>query len=138
MIAGGGSSSFDDLCPHRRDQPSRAHDIHAAREIVGEHVQRHLGGHAWRCLHQEVGCSHPGLDRPEGMLDRLAPLAHFFWVLVEPALDGVENLLMVPTRDPPLLTGGAAVLDDAALAGVGPAVRDQPIFLVRKSSLVKW
>jgi hypothetical protein len=27
---------------------------------------------------QEVGCSHPGLDRPEAMLDRLAPLAHFF------------------------------------------------------------
>src|SRR5262249_53147308 len=47
---------------------------------------------------------------PERMLDRLAPLAHFFWVLVEPALDGLENLLMLPTRDPSLLAGGAAVL----------------------------
>jgi hypothetical protein len=49
-------------------------DVHDAREIVGEHVQRHLGGNAWQSLHQEVGCAHSGLDRVEGMLDRLAPL----------------------------------------------------------------
>jgi hypothetical protein len=73
---GGGSFSFDDLCPHLRDQPSRPHDVHDAREIVGKHVQGHLGGHAWQRLHQEVGSSHPGLDRPEGMLDPLTPLAH--------------------------------------------------------------
>jgi hypothetical protein len=57
----------------------------------GEHVQRHLSGYAWQRLHQEVGCSHPGLDRSEGMLDRLTPLAHFFRMLVEPALNGLEN-----------------------------------------------
>ena len=39
---------------------------------------------------------------------------------------------MLPSRDPSLLAGGAAVLDGAALAGVGPvAVQDQSIFLVR-------
>src|SRR5262249_6347879 len=65
------------------------------------------------------------------MLNRLAPLAHFFRVLVEPALDGFENMLMLPARDPSLLAGGAAVLDGAALAGVGPVAQDQPIFLVR-------
>jgi hypothetical protein len=43
-----------------------------------------------------VGCSHPRLERPERMLDRLTPLAHFFRVLVEPALDGFENMLMLP------------------------------------------
>jgi hypothetical protein len=67
-----------------------------------------------------VGCSHPRLERPKRMLDRLAPLAHFFRVLVEPALDGFENMLMLPTRDPSLFAGGAAALDSAALAGVGP------------------
>jgi hypothetical protein len=41
--------------------------------------------------------------------------------------DAYAQRLMVPTRDPPLLTGGAAVLDEVALAGVGPvAVQDQP------------
>src|SRR6185437_9565185 len=75
---------------------------------------------------------HPRLERPERMLDRLAPLAHFFRVLVEPALDGFENMLMLPARDPSFLAGGAAVLDGAALAGIGPvAAQDQPVFLVR-------
>ena len=30
--------------------PGPAHDVHDPREIVGEHVQRHLGGHAWQRL----------------------------------------------------------------------------------------
>src|SRR6516162_2022982 len=116
----------------RCDQRSGPHDVDDAREIVGEDMERHLGGHAWQSLHQEVGCSHPRLERPERMLDRLAPLAHFFRVLVEPALDGFENVFVLPARDPSLLAGGAAVLDGAALAGVGPvAAQDQPVFLVR-------
>jgi len=32
------------------------------------------------------GLPHPGLDRSEGMLNRLAPLAHLFRMFVEPAL----------------------------------------------------
>ncbi len=45
-------------------------------------------------LHQEVGCSHPGLDRAEGMLDRLAPLTHLLRMLVEPTL----HLCVLKTR----------------------------------------
>ena len=68
--------------------------------------------------------------RAEGMLDRLAPLAHLLRMLVEPALHGLENVLMLPSGDPSLLAGGAAMLDGAALAGVGPvAAQDQSIFL---------
>ena len=48
------------------------------------------------------------------MLDRLAPLAHFSRVLVEPALNGFENMLVLPTRDPSDLARGAALLDGAA------------------------
>src|ERR1700730_6040615 len=67
------------------------------------------------------------------VLDRLAPLAHFSRMLVEPALNGLENMLMLPTRDPSLLAGGAAMLDEAALASVGPVtMQDQPMFLVRE------
>src|SRR6187455_222327 len=66
------------------------------------------------------------------MLDRFAPLAHLLRMFVEPALHGFENVLMLPSGDPTLLAGGAAVLDGAALAGVGPvAAQDQSIFLVR-------
>src|SRR5467141_703737 len=79
-----------------------------------------------------MGCSHPRLERPERMLDRLAPPAHFLRVLVEPALDGFENMLMLPARDPSFLAGGAAVFDGAARAGIGPiAAQDQPVFFVR-------
>jgi hypothetical protein len=54
-------------------------------------------------------------------------------MLVEPALNGLENLLMLPTRDPSLFAGGAAVLDVAAPASVGPvAMQNQPMFLVRE------
>ena len=39
---------------------------------------------------------------------------------------------MLPAGDAPLLAGGAALLDGAVLAGVGPvAPQNQPVFLVR-------
>jgi len=53
--------------------------------FISQYVQRHLGGNPWQRLHQEVGCAHPGVDRAEGMLDRLAPLAHLLRMLVEPS-----------------------------------------------------
>ncbi len=68
------------------------------------------------------------------MLDGLLPLAHSVEALVEPALNGVENMLMLPTRNPPLLAGGAAALEGAALAGIGPvAAQEQPVFLAREA-----
>ena len=70
-------------------------------------MQRHLGGNPWQRLHQEMGCAHPGLDRAKGMLDRLAPLAHLFRMLVEPTLHRLENVLMLPSGYPSFLAGGA-------------------------------
>ena len=65
------------------------------------------------------------------MLDRLAPLAHLLGMLVEPALDGLENVLVLPTGDPTLLARGTAVLNGAGRARVGPvAPQDQTVFLV--------
>ena len=80
-----------------------AHDIHDGRQIVGEHVQRHLGGDSWRRLHQEVGCAHPASTVPKGVLDGLAPLAHFFRMLIEPALHRLKNVLILPSGDPTFL-----------------------------------
>ena len=95
-------------------------------------MQRHLGGNPWQRLHQEVSCSHPGLDRAERMLNRLAALTHPLRMLVEPTLHCLEYIFMLPSGDPPLLGGGADMLDGAALAGVGPvAAQDQSIFFVR-------
>ena len=92
-------------------------------------MECHLGGDPGQRLHQEVGCAHSGLDRAEGVLDRLAPLAHLLRMLVEPALHRLKNVLMLPSGDPAFLAGGAAVLDATALAGFGRvAAQDQSIF----------
>jgi hypothetical protein len=40
-------------------------------------------------------------------------------MLVEPALYGFEYVLMLPSRNSSLFTGGATMLDDAVLADVG-------------------
>ena len=63
-------------------------------------MQRHFSGDPWQRLHQEVGCSHPGLDPAKRVLDRLAPLTHLIRMLVEPALHRFENVLMFPSGDP--------------------------------------
>ena len=90
-------------------------------------MQRYLGGYSGQRLHQELGRIHPRLDCPERMLDRFAPLPHFVGVLIEPALHGFENVLMLPSSDPSLLAGGAGLLDGTALAGVCPvAAQDEP------------
>jgi hypothetical protein len=109
------------------------HDVHDGREIVSQHMECHLGGNPWQHLHQEVGCTHPGLDGAEGMLDRLAPLAHLFRMLVESPLNGFEKVFMLPSGDSPLLAGGAALLDGAAPAGVGRvAAQDLFVFFGRE------
>ena len=52
-------------------------------------------------------------------------LAHSVWVLIEALLYGLQHVLMLPARDPPLLASGAALFNSAALTGVGPvAVQD--------------
>src|SRR5262249_57150822 len=83
-------------------------------------------------LRQDGGGGHPGRERGGGALDRPAPLANLLRMLVGPALHRLENVLMLPSRDPSLVAGGAALLDGAALTGVGPvAAQDHSIFLVR-------
>ncbi len=81
------------------DQTARSHDVYDAGEIIGEHVQCHLGGHARQRLHYEVGCSDPGLDRAEGMLDRLAMPTHGLRILVEPPLHSLQHMLVLPPCD---------------------------------------
>src|SRR5262249_44959209 len=97
-----------------------AHDVHDAGEIVGEYVQRHLGGDLGQTLHQEVRRPHPHLQRGEGMFGRLATLAHGLRVLIEALLYFLHRMLMLPARDSSLAASGPPLLDCTALTGVGP------------------
>ena len=55
--------------PDRREERFDTEDVHHAREVVGEHVQRHLGRYLRQRLHQKVRRPHPHLQRGERMLD---------------------------------------------------------------------
>ena len=77
-MSGFSASERGVLCPHRLDQGSDTDDVHDPRQIVGEHTQRHLGADIFEPLHQEVGRTHPHLDRAEGMFDRLTALTHLY------------------------------------------------------------
>ena len=58
------------LCrAHGRDQRADADDGHGAFEIVGQHVQGHLGADLLQRLHLEVGIAHPVFDGPKRVLD---------------------------------------------------------------------
>src|SRR5262249_56960087 len=73
----------------------------------------------------------PPLVWPNGCPAGPAPLALLLGMLVQPTLHRLNNVLMLPSGDPPLLAGCAAVFDGAVLAGVGPvAAQDQSMFLV--------
>ena len=54
------------------------------------------------------------------MLDRLAPLAHFLRMGVEPRLNVFKKMFVLPAGDAALLGRRALIPDGARLAGIGP------------------
>ena len=125
-----------DTSPLSRDRLHQlldADDVEHARQIVGQHTERHLGGDLWQRPAQEVCRAHPHLDGAEGVLDRLAPCSHRIGVSIEPCLHRVEHLLVLPSRDPPLRPLGAFHFQRTRAARIRPiAVQLLTFFLVRK------
>src|SRR5690606_12691075 len=85
-------------------------------EIIGEHMQAHLGCNAFESFRQEVCSPHPGLDCRVRMLDRGPSNSHGVGILLKSPLHFVEHVLMLPAGDSPLRTRRAVVLELAALA----------------------
>src|SRR5262252_6636178 len=66
------------------------------------------------------------------MFDCLATLTHRLRVLVEALLYRLHHMLVLPSRDPSLLAGGAAVLKRATAARIRPiAPQLLPVLLSR-------
>ena len=63
-------------------------------------MQGHLGANPFQRLHLEVGRSHPGFDGAEGMLDGFASPAHRLRMLVEPPLDSLKHMFVLPSGAP--------------------------------------
>src|SRR5262245_35781153 len=67
-----------------------------------------------------MGRPHPHLQCTEGMLGRLATLAHGLRVLVEALLDGLQDMLMLPASDASLHAGGTASLEPTVATRICP------------------
>src|SRR4051794_28388201 len=107
-------------------------DVHDPREIVGEHVQGHLGCDLGQTLHQKVGCSHPHLEGAEGMLSRLPAHPHGLRVRIETLLHGFEQMLVLPTRYASLCSRRTTRFERATWACRRPvAAQRLAVFLVR-------
>ena len=86
------------------DERDRTQDGDHPFEVVGQHVEAHLGADPFQRPGQEVGGSHLGLDGAEWVLDGLSSDPHAGGRLVQAALHGVDDGLMLPAPDPPFLT----------------------------------
>src|ERR1700694_2251456 len=74
-------------------------DVHHAREVVGEHVQRHLRRNFGQRLNQKVRRTHPHLERAKRMLDGLATSTHCIRISVQARLHSIDNILVLPPLD---------------------------------------
>ena len=83
-------------------QGSAAQNRYNTLHVVGEHIECHLGCDLVSSSHQEVRRTHPSLYGPERMLCRLTTQGHLIGVLIEPLLNLLQHILVLPTRDAPL------------------------------------
>jgi hypothetical protein len=78
----------------------------------------------------------------ERMLDRLATLAHGLWVCIKALLHSLEQMLMLPSRNPPLWPGRALRFERTILTGRGPVTPQHlAVFFVCitiRQSLPSW
>src|SRR6201987_755428 len=105
--------------PDRREERFDAADVHHAREVVGEQVQRHLSRHFGQRLHQKMRRPHPHLQRAERMLDRLATSTHRIRITVQARLHSINNILVLPPLDATLRSLRALSLKRAGEALLG-------------------
>ena len=117
------------LAPDCRHERGDSEDLHRAFHVVGEYVQTHLGTDAWDRLGQEVSCSHPGFDRAKRMLGGLAAYSWGLRAAIQSALHFIEDILVLPTCDAPIVAGRTFRFDCASRAG------GRPILVERQSML---
>src|SRR6516164_5407757 len=118
----------------RGDQRLGSDDVQDPCQIVGQDGECHLCGDFRKGLGKEVCCSHASFHRAERMFDGLPALAHGLWVCVKALLHGFEQMLMLPSWNPPLWPCGALGFERTILTACGPVAPYMlSIFLARKA-----
>src|SRR5215475_5413615 len=69
------------------------------------------------------------------MFNGLASLTHLLWMLVEPALHGFENLLVLPSRDQSFLGGSTIMLDGTTLTSMRPVATQNRTSIFRREGI---
>ena len=90
-------------------------------------MQAHLGAHPVERSGEEVGGAHPGLQRAERVLDRLAADPHHLGRLIQATLHRLKHGLMLPAAHSALWARRTVLFQRAPLAVRTPvAVQLQP------------
>src|SRR5262249_61195888 len=107
---------------HQRLDPD---DVDDPCQIIGQDRESHLGSYFGKRFGEEVCRSHAGLHRAERMLDCLATLAHGLWVCIKALLHSLEQMFILPSRNPPLWPGRALCFERTILSGRGPGASSE-------------
>src|SRR5215831_12739673 len=116
-------------------QGSAAQNRYDTLHVVGEHIECHLGRNLVSSSHQEVRRTHPSLYGPERMLCCLTTQGHLIGVLIEPLLNLLQHILVLPTRDAPLGASRALSLERAVLASGRPVAAQHSAMLLNGEAI---
>lgn len=83
-------------------------------------MQRHLSSRVLQPSHPEMGCTHPGLERAERVLECKASDAHQVGIALHPIIHLVDQMFVLPAGDAALLAGRTARLERAILTIILP------------------
>lgn len=87
-------SSTDQL--HRLHRFGYAQDADDALEVVCEHLKAHFSAHVFDPAGEEVRRVHPVLECSEHVFDRAPSNRHLPWPAVQPRLQPLKDVLMLP------------------------------------------
>ena len=77
--------------------------VHDAFQVVGQHVEAHLGTHPPERSRQEVCGTHPVFERAEDMFDRTSTDGHRVGLPVESPLHRFKYIFVLPSSDPAIV-----------------------------------
>ena len=92
-------------------------------------MQAHLGAHPVERSSKQMSGTHPGLQRAERVLDRLAPDPHHLGRLIQAILHRLEYGLMLPAAHPALWARRTVLFQRANLAVRTPVAVQLQSFL---------
>jgi hypothetical protein len=95
-------------------------DVHDPCQVIGQDRESQLGGYFWKRFGEEVGRPRAGLHRGERMLDRLATYTHGLGRGIKALVHSFEQMLMLPTWNPPFRSCRTLRFNRTILTGCGP------------------